>query len=138
MVTPIYVCVQATNSPKLYQDDVPRPPPCLWSGHAFSGFCQCNAPYALAKPSCGNDRCSIESSAAIPAALFTPKIHPRVDEVVAEVDAYFLERRPFQNEKAQKKFVAAGFSLVTCLYFSAARDDRIALACRLLALPGSS
>lgn len=73
-------------------------------------------------------------SATVPAALFTPKIHPRVAEVAAEVDAYFLRHWPFQDDKAKKKFVAAGFSTVTCLYFPAARDERIALACRLLAL----
>lgn len=70
----------------------------------------------------------------VPAALFTPKIHPRVAEVTAEVDAFFLKHWPFESDKARKKFVAAGFSAVTCLYFPEALDDRIAFACRLLAL----
>ncbi|KAJ0120939.1 aristolochene synthase [Diaporthe amygdali] len=73
-------------------------------------------------------------SPTVPAPLFTPKIHPRVAEVAAEVDAYFLKHWPFENGKARKKFVAAGFSTVTCLYFPVALDDRIAFACRLLAL----
>jgi hypothetical protein len=71
---------------------------------------------------------------SVPAALFTPKIHPRVAEVTAEVDAFFLKHWPFEHDKARKKFVAAGFSAVTCLYFPEALDDRIAFACRLLAL----
>lgn len=71
---------------------------------------------------------------SVPAALFTPKIHPRVAEITAEVDAFFLKHWPFESEKAKKKFVAAGFSAVTCLYFPDALDERIAFACRLLAL----
>lgn len=71
---------------------------------------------------------------SVPAALFTPKIHPRVAEVTAEVDAFFLKHWPFESDKAKKKFVAAGFSAVTCLYFPDALDNRIAFACRLLAL----
>lgn len=71
---------------------------------------------------------------SVPAALFTPKIHPRVAEVTAEVDAFFLKHWPFENDKARKKFVAAGFSAVTCLYFPEALDERITFACRLLAL----
>lgn len=71
---------------------------------------------------------------SVPAALFTPKIHPQVAEVTAEVDAFFLKHWPFESDKARKKFVAAGFSAVTCLYFPEALDERIAFACRLLAL----
>lgn len=71
---------------------------------------------------------------SVPAALFTPKIHPKVSEVTAEVDAFFLKHWPFESDKQRKKFVAAGFSAVTCLYFPDALDERIAFACRLLAL----
>lgn len=71
---------------------------------------------------------------SINAGLFDAKVHHRVAEVAAEVDAYFLAHWPFQNERARQKFVAAGFSLVTCYYFPAAKDDRIAFACRLLTL----
>lgn len=74
------------------------------------------------------------SAAATPPALFTPQIHHRVAEVAAEVDAYFLKNWPFQDDKTKNKFVGAGFSHVTCLYFPAAMDERIAFACRLLAL----
>ncbi|KAI7774918.1 hypothetical protein LA080_007656 [Diaporthe eres] len=71
---------------------------------------------------------------SVPAALFAPKIHPRVAEVTAQVDAFFLKHWPFESDKARKKFAAAGFSAVTCLYFPDALDERIAFACRLLAL----
>ncbi|TRX98015.1 hypothetical protein FHL15_001225 [Xylaria flabelliformis] len=58
--------------------------------------------------------------------------HPRMQEVIDEVDGYFLQHWPFPNAKAREKFVAAGFSRVTCLYFPKALDDRIHFACRLL------
>ncbi|KAI0113591.1 Aristolochene synthase in complex with 12,13 Difluorofarnesyl diphosphate [Nemania sp. FL0031] len=55
-----------------------------------------------------------------------------MQEVIDEVDSYFLQHWPFPNAKAREKFVAAGFSRVTCLYFPKALDDRIHFACRLL------
>lgn len=64
--------------------------------------------------------------------LFVPICHPRVGPVTAEVDGYFLKHWNFPNEKARQKFVNAGFSRVTCLYFPLALDDRIHFACRLL------
>lgn len=42
-------------------------------------------------------------------SFFQPLCHPRVDEVTEEVDGYFLKHWDFPNEKARKKFVAAGF-----------------------------
>ncbi|KAI1744490.1 Aristolochene synthase in complex with 12,13 Difluorofarnesyl diphosphate [Xylaria scruposa] len=60
--------------------------------------------------------------------------HTRIDEVIKEVDGYFLQHWPFPNAKARKKFVAAGFSRVTCLYFPKALDDRIEHACKLLTI----
>ncbi|KAK0610327.1 Aristolochene synthase [Lasiodiplodia hormozganensis] len=62
------------------------------------------------------------------------KRHPREEQTVAEVDGWFLQHWPFASEKARKKFVAAGFSTVTCLYFPLALDDRIHSACRLLTI----
>ena len=70
----------------------------------------------------------------IPPSTWAPRCHPRVDQVTQEVDDYFLSRWNWPNERARKVFVAAGFSRVTCLYFPLARDDRIALACKLLAV----
>lgn len=60
------------------------------------------------------------------------KCQPTVDAVLREVDEYFLRHWPFPSERAGKKFIAAGFSRVTCLYFPLAQDDRIGFACRLL------
>ena len=60
--------------------------------------------------------------------------HPRTQDVIEEVDGYFLRHWPFPNAKARNKFVAAGFSRVTCLYFPKALDDRIHYACRLLTI----
>lgn len=69
-----------------------------------------------------------------PPSIFTPICHPRLDETIKEVDGYYLQNWGFPNEKAKKKFVAAGFSRVTCLYFPKALDDRIAHACSLLTI----
>ncbi|KAI1091698.1 Aristolochene synthase in complex with 12,13-Difluorofarnesyl diphosphate [Rostrohypoxylon terebratum] len=70
----------------------------------------------------------------IPPSEWTAQIHPLHEKIIAEVDGYFLQHWPFPDAKARKKFVAAGFSRVTCLYFPQALDDRIHYACRLLTL----
>ncbi|KAL4916492.1 Aristolochene synthase [Aspergillus aurantiobrunneus] len=72
------------------------------------------------------------SSLHPPPSAFQPLCHPRVEEVTREVNDYFLEHWDFPSEKARKKFVAADFPGVTCLYFPKALDDRIGFACRLL------
>ena len=74
-----------------------------------------------------------KSEAPIP-SRFTPKCQPLSTEIINQVNEYFLTHWPFKSEKARKKFVAAGFSYVTCLYFPMAKDDRIHFACRLLTL----
>ena len=74
---------------------------------------------------------SLQSSGP-PPSLFEPICHPLVRSVTEQVDGYFLQHWNFPNEKAKKKFVAAGFSRVTCLYFPKSLDDRIHFACRLL------
>ncbi|KAI8931174.1 hypothetical protein NX059_011526 [Plenodomus lindquistii] len=67
-------------------------------------------------------------------STWTSSSHPKVDGVSAQVDDWFLRNWPFADEKAKKKFVTAGFSHVTCLYFPLARDERIASACKLLTI----
>lgn len=67
-------------------------------------------------------------------SLFQYRCHHLVDPVSREVDGYFLKHWHFENEKARKRFVAAGFSRVTCLYFPLALDDRIHHACQLLTI----
>ena len=68
----------------------------------------------------------------IPPSNWQPRNHPRAKEVATEVDAYFLQHWKFPDGKAEKAFINAGFSDVTCLYFPLAKDDRIHFACRLL------
>ncbi|CAG8952973.1 hypothetical protein HYFRA_00003163 [Hymenoscyphus fraxineus] len=60
--------------------------------------------------------------------------HPLVEETSKQVDDWFLEHWPFPSCKAKNKFVAAGFSRVTCLYFPLALDERIGFACKLLTI----
>lgn len=60
--------------------------------------------------------------------------HPRVEEVIQELDGYFLKRWNFPDARARESFVKAGFSRVTSHYFPLAMDDRIHFACRLLTI----
>ena len=69
---------------------------------------------------------------AIPPSKWQPLNHPRAKEVAKEVNTYFLQHWNFPNAKAETRFLNAGFSDVTCLYFPLAKDDRIHFACRLL------
>ncbi len=69
-----------------------------------------------------------------PPSAWTPLCHPRADDVARTVDNYFLEHWPFLTHKYEEKFLRAGFSRVTCLYFPTAKDDRIEYACRLLTI----
>lgn len=70
----------------------------------------------------------------LPSSDWSSKIHHLEPEITREVDSYFLQHWPFKTEKDRKKFVAAGFTRVTCLYFPLANDDRIALASKLLTI----
>ncbi|KFY03254.1 hypothetical protein O988_01597, partial [Pseudogymnoascus sp. VKM F-3808] len=67
-------------------------------------------------------------------STWVPAAHPLVDLISAQVDGWFLQHWPFPDPKAKKKFVAAGYSRVTCLYFPLSRNDRIAFACQLLTI----
>lgn len=69
-----------------------------------------------------------------PLSRFISMCHPLEKEITAEVDSYFLTHWGFKTDKERKKFVGAGFSRVTCLYFPLSKDDRIHLACRLLTI----
>ncbi|KAI0407180.1 Aristolochene synthase from penicillium Roqueforti [Xylaria palmicola] len=77
---------------------------------------------------------SKESEWKVPASKWTPLCHPRVAEVSREVDGYFLQHWEFPSTKAERVFLNAGFSRVTCLYFPLAKDDRIHFAIRLLTI----
>ncbi|KAF4556513.1 Aristolochene synthase-like protein [Elsinoe fawcettii] len=70
----------------------------------------------------------------VPASKWIPMIHPRAEEVAQQVDGDFIRDWGFPNDKTKQKFLDAGFSRVTCLYFPMALDDRIHWACRLLTI----
>lgn len=57
------------------------------------------------------------------ASLFKARCHRREPEVTDRVNEYFLIHWLFKDDKAKKKFVAAGFSYVTCLYIPLAKND---------------
>jgi aristolochene synthase len=71
---------------------------------------------------------------ATPETYLKPSWYHNMDEIIREVDQYFLDRWNFASEKERKKFVVAGFSRVTCMYYPMADDDRIASACKLLTI----
>ncbi|KAK8124408.1 Aristolochene synthase [Apiospora kogelbergensis] len=58
----------------------------------------------------------------------------RVKEVNDEVNSYFLENWPFPNSKSQKGFLGSDFTSCMCYNYPEALDDRIGVACRLIAL----
>lgn len=71
---------------------------------------------------------------AVQATRLTPVCHSRVKEVNDEVNSYFLENWPFPNSKSQKGFLGSDFTSCMCYNYPEALDDRIGVACRLIAL----
>lgn len=69
-----------------------------------------------------------------PPSTLRPVCHPLVHFAAKEVDDYYLAHYGFPNEKVSTKFIVAGFSQVTCLYFPKALDERIVFACSLLTI----
>ncbi|KAI5862641.1 Aristolochene synthase [Durotheca rogersii] len=60
--------------------------------------------------------------------------HPRADEVVRDVQDFFLEHWDFPDEKSRGKFAAEGVARMCCITYPKARDDRIELVCKLITL----
>lgn len=75
-----------------------------------------------------------QPSSTPPPSILSPICHPHVEDAIREVDSYYLQNWPFPDAKARKRFVGAGFSRVTCLYFPKALNDRINYACSLLTI----
>jgi hypothetical protein len=69
-----------------------------------------------------------------PPSAFKPICHPNEAAVSKDINGYYLKHWNFLDEKARTKFVAAGFSKVTCLYFPKALESRIRYACSLLTI----
>lgn len=67
-------------------------------------------------------------------SIFKAICHPLVEEAVQDVDGFYLKHWKFESNKAKAKFVAAGFSRVSCLYFPKGRNDRIRHVCSLLTI----
>ncbi|KAF2146989.1 uncharacterized protein K452DRAFT_315168 [Aplosporella prunicola CBS 121167] len=85
-------------------------------------------PKAISSPV---DSCYILRS--IPSRL-VHKRHPLEPQVTADVEGWFLQHWPFENEKARKKIGTDGYSYATCMNFPLALDDRIHSACRLITI----
>ncbi|KAI8627396.1 Aristolochene synthase in complex with 12,13 Difluorofarnesyl diphosphate [Xylariaceae sp. FL1651] len=70
----------------------------------------------------------------IPASGLSAVCHPLVEKTIREVNGFYLQHWDFQDPKVRKRFEGEGYVRVTCFYLCKARDDRIALACRLVTL----
>lgn len=55
--------------------------------------------------------------------ILMPQKHPLTDEVVKEVNDFFLENWPFRTEKHRARFVKEGYAWVLCLYAGFLIDD---------------
>jgi aristolochene synthase len=57
--------------------------------------------------------------------ILTARIHPYTDEVVKQVNDFFLSNWPFQTEKHQKRFVEEGLTWSVCITCPLSLDDRM-------------
>jgi aristolochene synthase len=58
--------------------------------------------------------------------------HPNADEVVKQVNDFFLENWPFRTEKHRKRFVDEGYAWFVCINCPLSLDERMHWGCRLL------
>lgn len=65
---------------------------------------------------------------------FAVKCHPRADEICAELDNFYLENWPFENETERQSFVSSKITRWACLAVPLAADDRIYDLAKLQAL----
>jgi aristolochene synthase len=64
--------------------------------------------------------------------ILTARKHPNADEVVKQVNDFFLENWPFQTEKHRKRFVNEGYAWFVCINCPLSLDERMHWGCRLL------
>ncbi len=62
---------------------------------------------------------------------FTVRVHPRVEEVCAIADAYFVENWPFRTDEEREKFPKQEVNKWVCMAIPMAWDDRIIDCCKL-------
>jgi hypothetical protein len=67
-------------------------------------------------------------------SIFKAISHQDMANAINDVDSWFLSNWEFPDQKSRDKFVRAGFSRVTCLYFPKALPERIRSACKLLTI----
>ena len=60
-----------------------------------------------------------------PTTRFEVALHPRVEEVCSELDAFFATYWPWPSEKARQKFIAAEVNKWGCWSLPLVRDDRV-------------
>lgn len=65
---------------------------------------------------------------------FAVKCHSRADEICAELDSFYLENWPFENETERQSFVSSKITRWACLAVPLAADDRIYDLAKLQAL----
>ncbi|KAI3319187.1 Aristolochene synthase in complex with 12,13 Difluorofarnesyl diphosphate [Xylariaceae sp. AK1471] len=70
----------------------------------------------------------------IPVSGLSAFCHPLTERTIKEVNDFYLQNWEFTDPKVRKRFEGEGYVRVTCFYLCKSRDDRIALACRLVTL----
>ncbi|MCJ1479457.1 hypothetical protein MMC13_008143 [Lambiella insularis] len=60
-----------------------------------------------------------------PPTRLATKCHPLADEICAELDGFFAQHWPWENEHARQKFLAADVNRWACWALPLARNDRI-------------
>jgi aristolochene synthase len=64
--------------------------------------------------------------------ILAARKHPNTDEVVKQVNDFFLEHWPFKTEKHRKRFVDEGYAWFVCINCPMSLDERMHWGCRLL------
>ncbi|KIJ30011.1 hypothetical protein M422DRAFT_36729 [Sphaerobolus stellatus SS14] len=62
----------------------------------------------------------------------SPRLHPKTNEVIPQVDEWFLHHWPFLNEGAFEEYKSTDLALFTCYAAADALDERLELACKLI------
>ena len=94
--------------------------------HSFSNVPSTNGLHSERPLTNGSKHCEFYTpNSNPPPTRFAAKCHPRADEVCTELDAFFSEHWPWENERARVKFLAADTNRWACWALPLAKDDRI-------------
>jgi aristolochene synthase len=70
----------------------------------------------------------------LPPTIFTACKHPNTNQVVKQVNDFFLKHWPFKSDKHRKRFVDEGYAWFVCINCPMSLPERLHWGCRLLTL----